>query len=109
MAAGLHRHKLLCGQSELGLYEERLAEVTKNHALATKAKAEALAKIVEVTSQYGQMEAHLKMNDLKSLEQENQTEEDIAKRDAQQQSLANDFVAQILGSVGGNQEKAQGQ
>lgn len=86
-------------QSDLGLYEERLAEVTKNHALATKAKAEALAKIVEVTSKYGEMEAHLKMNDLKSLEGDNQNEEDIAKRDAQKESMANDFVAQMLASM----------
>jgi len=94
-------------QSDLGLYEERLAEVTKNHALATKAKAEALAKIVEVTSKYGEMEAHLKQNDLKTLEGDNQTEEDIAKRDAQKESLANDFVAQMLASMsqsGGQQQ-----
>ncbi len=88
-------------ESNIGLFEERLSMISKNHAMSTKARAEALQKLVEVTSQYGELEAHLKMNDLQRLEQQEESEEDAAKMDAKRTSLANDFTSQILSGMGG--------
>ncbi len=94
-------------EADIGLFEERLSEISHNHAMSTKARAEALAKLMEVTTKYGELEAHLKMNDLQSLESQEENEEDVARMDAKRQSLANDFTAQMLAGMGGQQ--AQGQ
>lgn len=97
--------------SNIGLFEERLSNISKNHSLSTKARADALEKLVEVTHRYGDLEAHLKMNDLQSLENQEETEEEAAKVDARRQSLSNDFVIQMLAGLpnqGQGQEEAQG-
>lgn len=97
-------------ESNLGLFEERLSMIAKNNSMSAKAKAEALEKLVEVTHRYGDLEAHLKINDLKSLEAEDQAGETAARVDARRQSMANDFVAQMLGGMQGGQEQmAEGQ
>lgn len=86
--------------SNVGLFEERLSMISKNHSMSTKARAEALEKLVEVTQKYGELEAHLKINDLQSLENQEETEEQVAKREAQMTSAGNEFMAQILGGMG---------
>src|SRR5271163_2326284 len=42
-------------QSDLGLYEERLSEITHNRAMSMKAKAEALEKLMSVIQKYGEL------------------------------------------------------
>ncbi len=95
-------------ESNIGLFEERLSMIGKNNAMSTKAKAEALEKLVEVTQKYGELEAHLKMNELQTLEHQEEDKEAMAKVDAKRTSLANDFVSQMLSGMGGQgQEVAQ--
>lgn len=94
--------------SNIGLLEERLSMISHNDAMSTKAKAEALAKLVEVTSKYGEMEAHLKMNDLRTFEAQDDIKEQEARIDARRQSLANDFAAQMMArGLGGQQQAPQ--
>lgn len=95
-------------EADIGLFEERLSEITQNRAMATKAKMEALAKLVEVIAKYGEIEAGLKMNDIESFDFRQSSEEDAAKIDAKRTSMANDFVSQIMGSMQ-NQTQQQGQ
>jgi hypothetical protein len=95
-------------ESNIGLFEERLSMIGRNNSMSTKAKAEALEKLVEVTSKYGELEAHLKMNELQSLDNQEEDKEELAKADAKRTSMANDFVAQMLASMGQGQQ-AQGQ
>lgn len=83
-------------EADIGLFEERLSEITHNRAMATKAKMEALEKLMNVIQQYGEIEAALKMNQLDSVEMQQQSEEDVEKADAKRTALANDFVAQML-------------
>lgn len=85
-------------EADIGLFEERLSEISHNRAMATKAKTEALAKLMEVIQKYGELEAHLKMNDLQTVEREQQSDEDVEKQDAKRTAMSNDFVAQLLGS-----------
>ena len=89
--------------SNVGLFEERLSMISKNHSMSTKARAEALEKLVEVTHRYGELEANLKMNDLQSLENSEEQEEREAKREAQMTSAGNEFVAQILSGMNSQQ------
>lgn len=89
--------------SNVGLFEERLSMISKNHSMSTKARAEALEKLVEVTQKYGELEAHLKLNDLQGLENMEESEEQVAKIEAQRTSAGNEFVAQILAGMGQGQ------
>jgi hypothetical protein len=86
-------------EADIGLFEERLSEIQQNKALSMKHKTEALAKLVEVIDKYGQIEASLAEGKLKSISIEQDVDEDMDKIDARKQSLANDFIAKMLGGA----------
>lgn len=88
-------------ESDLGLYEERISKIATNRALTTKAKTEALAKLMEVIQKYGDLEAHLKMNELDSLDTAAQGEEEREKSEVQKTAMSNDFMVQMLAGIGG--------
>ena len=94
-------------EADIGLFEERLSMIGRNNALSTKAKMEALEKLVEVTHRYGELEAHLKMNNIASLDMGEQAKEDKAKEDAKRTSMSNDFVAQMLAGMHSQQDQGQ--
>ena len=85
-------------EADIGLFEERLSEITHNRAMATKAKMEALEKMVDVIAKYGEVETMLKMNDIETLDYQAEQSEDREKIDAKQTALSNEFVRQILGN-----------
>lgn len=87
-------------EADIGLFEERLSEITHNRAMATKAKMEALDKLVDVVGKYGEIEAALKMNQLESFDYRQQQEEDREKVDAKRTAMANTFTAQLMGGQG---------
>ncbi len=86
-------------EADIGLFEERLSEITHNRAMATKAKMEALDKLVDVVGKFGEIETALKMSQLGSIEQEQQVDEDVEKVDAKRTAMANDFVSQLMGKA----------
>lgn len=90
-------------EADIGLFEERLSEITHNRAMATKAKMEALEKLVDVVAKYGEIESMLKMNQLQSFDYQQEGNEDREKIDAKRTAMSNDMVAQLLGG------QAQGQ
>ena len=83
-------------EADIGLFEERLSEITRNRALATKDKMEALEKLVDVIAKYGEIEAALKMNQLESFDIRQEAKEDMEKIDAKRTSLANQFQNSIM-------------
>ena len=85
-------------EADVGLFEERLSEITQNRAMATKAKMEALEKLIDVISRYGEIETMLKMSNLESIDYAQERKEDREKVDAKRTSMANEFLQQILGS-----------
>lgn len=87
-------------EADIGLFEERLSEITHNRALATKAKMEALGKLVDVVGKYGEIETALKMQDIQSFDYQNEMKEDEEKIDAKKTALSNDFVTSMLNNVG---------
>lgn len=87
-------------EADIGLFEERLSEITRNRALATKDKMDALAKLIEVISKYGEIETSLKMNELESFDYHQESKEDREKADAKQSALANDFLISIMDKQG---------
>lgn len=83
-------------EADIGLFEERLSEITRNRALATKDKMEALEKLVDVIGKYGEIEAALKMQEIESFDYRQEQNEDREKVDAKQTSLSNEFLQQII-------------
>ena len=84
-------------EADIGLFEERLSEITQNRAMATKAKMEALEKMVDVIAKYGEVETALKMNQIESFDYMQERKEDEEKVDAKQTAMSNDFINQIMG------------
>ena len=95
--------------ANIGLFEERLSEITQNRAMATKAKMEALEKLVDIIGKYGEIEAAIKMNNLEGIEYRQEEKEDRERIDARRMALANEFKASIMGSnqMGQNQMSQQ--
>lgn len=83
-------------EADIGLFEERLSEITRNRALATKDKMEALEKLVDVIAKYGEIETMLKMNELQNFDYIQERKEDMEKADAKSTSLANEFARQMM-------------
>ena len=97
-------------EADIGLFEERLSEITQNRAMATKAKMEALEKMVDVIAKYGEIETMLKMNQLEGFDYQSEQKENEEKADAKRTSLANEFVSSIMGNPQqGQQMPQQGQ
>lgn len=94
-------------EANIGLFEERLSEITRNRALATKDKMEALEKLVDVIAKYGEIEAALKMNEIESFDYRQEQNEDREKIDAKQTSLANNFLSSIMGQEQSRQPMSQ--
>lgn len=90
-------------QANIGLYEERLSEITRNRALATKDKMEALEKMVDVTAKLGAVETMIKMGDIEDFNDAQSIGEDIEKQDAQKTSDSNKFLMEILKDIPGIQ------
>jgi hypothetical protein len=95
-------------ESNIGLFEERLSEITRNRALATKDKMEALEKLVDVIAKFGEIETALKMADIDRLENNQSFKEDDEKADAKRMAMANDFRASILGNQSQGMPQQQG-
>jgi predicted nucleic acid-binding Zn-ribbon protein len=93
-------------EADIGLFEERLSEITHNRAMATKAKMESLEKLVDVIAKYGEIETSLKMHELQNFDMQQEFKENEEKADAKRTSLANEFVSSIMGA---NQQMPQPQ
>jgi hypothetical protein len=91
--------------SNVGLLEERISEISKNNSLSTKAKLESLEKMIDVVYRYGEQDA---AEGLMSIEQMNMQEamrDDRERELAKKNSDANRFMAQVLGSFDSQQNK----
>jgi hypothetical protein len=97
-------------ESNIGLLEERMAEVSKNRALSTKAKMEALEKMVDVIGRYGEIETALKMNEIQSFEYQEKNIEDQEKDQAHKEAINNEFLSKLMNQTPNmGQQQAQGQ
>lgn len=86
-------------ESNIGLFEERLAEVSKNNSIATKEKMEALSKLVETIERFGKLETSLAYGDLQQEESKDDFDQERNKIEARRDSASNRFMAEILGSI----------
>lgn len=98
-------------ESYVGLKQERISEVQKNEALSVKAKAEALEKMIQVISQYSEIERSLAESKIESYDYIQDLKETGDEDRARQTSLGNEFVLQLMRGLPqqNEQQQAQGQ
>lgn len=94
-------------ESNVGLFEERMSEISKNHALATKEKMEALSMLLETIQKFGELETFLQSNNLESIKMDEEETEKNARRDVEKNEASKRFIEQLMGSMN-NQNQQQG-
>lgn len=110
IATARERH----GRSEanIGLFEERLSEITRNRALAEKDKMAALAQLVETIQKFGEVETFLRGNQLAVYEDEQVEREKAEKMDAKITAQSTRFLEEIMKGPSvqgqGQQQQQQG-
>lgn len=83
-------------ESNIGLFEERISEISQNRSMALKNKVEALKNLLEVVDTYGAPQARAESRQLQEIGAIQGIEEDRAKVDAKVESNANQFIEQLL-------------
>ena len=97
-------------ESNIGLFEERLSEITRNRALATKDKVDAMEKLLNIMQQFGELDTSLGMQAIDSIEDAQEMDEDREKVDARRTALANEFTRNIVNqSLPGGQPGQMGE
>lgn len=92
-------------QADIGLMEERLSMITRNRALATKDKMEALEKMVDVTAKLGEIETMLKMTEIDQMTDQQGYQEEIEKQQAERSFQSANFMSQIMGGGQGMEQQ----
>ncbi len=83
-------------ESNIGLFEERLSEITKNRSSALKDRMDALEKLLGTVSTYGPALTKVYEQELDEINEEQVQEEDVEKIDAKLTSDANEFITNFL-------------
>ena len=83
-------------EANIGLFEERISEITRNRALALKDKVDALKGLLELYQQHGELEAKFKMEQLEQLEGKEKIGEDIEKAHSQATADSNNFLTSLM-------------
>lgn len=98
-------------ESNVGLLEERISEISKNRALSAKAKMEALKTLMETMDLHGEIDAKMKLRQIEELEDQDRAEEDYEKHQAYEEAFSNEFKSKIMNGLGnmGNQGQEQQQ
>lgn len=83
-------------ESNVGLFEERMSEISKNHALATREKMDALTKLLEAIQKFGEVETMLKANNLESIKMDEEETEKTARQGIERGEASKKFMQQIM-------------
>jgi hypothetical protein len=94
-------------EADLGLLEERLAEIGKNNSLSAKSKAEAIKIMVETAQLYGQLETDMALKEVNQLEEHEVDREAQQREEAKRSSMSAQFAAQMLGGLQGQDQSGQ--
>lgn len=82
--------------SNVGLFEERVSEISKNHAISTREKMDALTKMLEAIQKYGEVEVMLKSSQLESIKYDEEEEEKEARTNIEKSQALKGFAEQIM-------------
>lgn len=83
-------------ESNIGLFEERISEISRNDALALKDKMEALKTLLETYQAYGEFDARQKLIELQGQALMQEDRENREKISAKIQSESNNFLTNMM-------------
>jgi len=83
-------------ESNIGLFEERLSEITQNRSASLKNKVDALEKLLQIYSTFGQSQAMHSAGQLEQLNVSQELAEDREKADAKVSSESNRFLTNMM-------------
>ena len=83
-------------ESNVGLFEERLSEITHNRSMALKDKVEALQKLLEVVADFGTVDSALKFDALEGINDLQSDREEIEKAEAHSTTDSNKFLTEMM-------------
>jgi hypothetical protein len=85
-------------ESNVGLFEERMAEVSKNHAISTREKMDALTKLLEAIQKFGELETFMQANNLQVVKYDEEEKEKGARESIEKTEASKRFIEQLMGS-----------
>lgn len=94
-------------ESNVGLFEERMSMISKNHSLATKEKVAALAQLLETIQKFGEVETFLKSNQLDSVKLDEEETEKNSRQTVERNEASKRFVEQLMAVRPSNQNQQQ--
>lgn len=83
-------------ESNIGLFEERMSEVSKNHSMAAKEKMAALAQLLETIQKFGEVETFLQSNNLQSVKFDEEEMEKTSRKQVEQNEASKEFVQKLM-------------
>ncbi len=100
-------------ESNVGLFEERMSMISKNHAMASKEKMAALTALLEAMQKFGEVETFMKSNQLDMIKNDEEEFEKVSRQNVERNEASKNFVEQIMGDMGqssmGQQQQQQPQ
>lgn len=87
-------------ESNIGLLEERMAEVSKNRALSVKAKMESLTEMINAIEKLGEVETRMRLGDIQGMEMQDSLMEDREKQQAHRETNQNEFLSKLMNAQG---------
>jgi hypothetical protein len=94
-------------ESNVGLFEERMSMISKNHALASKEKMAALAQLLETIQKFGEVETFLKSNELESIKLDEEETEKESRKVVERTEDSKRFVEQLMGLTSQQGQQSQ--
>ena len=88
--------------SNVGLFEERISEISKNHAISTREKMDALTKMLEAVQKFGEVEVMLQANNLESVKYDEEEQEKQARTGTERNEFSKKFMEQLMASQPSN-------
>jgi len=84
-------------ESNVGLFEERVSMISKNHALAAKEKMAALEQLLTTIQKFGEVETFLKSNQLESIKFDEEELEKDTRAGVERSEASKQFYEKIMG------------
>jgi hypothetical protein len=85
-------------EADIGLFEERLSEISQNRSMALKHKVDALKGLVEIITAYGNLETEEAQKDLDKMSTQQVVSEDREKLDAKITNDSNKYITAMMQS-----------
>jgi hypothetical protein len=96
-------------ESNIGLFEERMSMISKNHALASKEKMAALSQLMDTIQKFGEVQTFIQSNNLDAVNIDDEELEKQSRQNVERQEASKRFVEQIMASQPSRPQQQQQQ